>query len=131
VDMRAGPMRNDPEFERAVGPINRDLFQGYGRVAILVRTAVGRLQVQRVAKANGNSDPHVFTDEDAALAYLRAREPIALCPIHRLRPDDLRVCCLCAGAGPTRIGGDARSDGGRDRSALERVGAHGASPARG
>ncbi len=70
VDMRSAPGRNDPEFERAVGSLRNAMFDGFARTAMLVATAVGRLQVQRVSKENGGGMPQVFTDQTAALSYL-------------------------------------------------------------
>jgi hypothetical protein len=70
ADMRAAPGRNDEAFERAVGPLSDRLFGGYARAAFLVRTAVGALQIQRVAREQHTSAPRVFTDEAEALRYL-------------------------------------------------------------
>lgn len=69
VDLREGPMRNDPEFERAFERHRKALLKGYVRVAVLVRTAAGRLQVARHAREDGASI-RVFDDERAALAFL-------------------------------------------------------------
>ena len=70
VDTRLGPARNDPEFERALEPHRRRTFAGFGRAAVLVQTAVGRLQVQRLARVDGFGETRVFDDEAAAMAYL-------------------------------------------------------------
>jgi hypothetical protein len=70
ADMRAAPGRNDAAFERAVGSLSERLFGGYARAAFLVRTAVGSLQIQRVAREHHASAPRVFTDEAEALRYL-------------------------------------------------------------
>jgi hypothetical protein len=69
VDLREGPMRSDPAFESMLAARREALFAGFDRVAVLVRTAVGRLQVGRHAREVGT--PHdVFQEESAALAFL-------------------------------------------------------------
>jgi hypothetical protein len=71
VDLRGSPPgRNDPEFERSTEAFRRSLA-AYERVAILVRTAVGKLQLTRLSRESGRAAP-VFLDEAEALAYLRA-----------------------------------------------------------
>jgi hypothetical protein len=72
VDLRGGPPgRNDPEFERASEDWRKSLAGNLDRVAILVRTAVGKLHVQRLGREIGRA-PAVFMDEAEALAFLRA-----------------------------------------------------------
>jgi hypothetical protein len=72
VDLRGGPPgRNDPEFEAAGVSWRRLLAKRFSKVAILVRTQAGKLQAQRLARAE-HRDPHIFFDETQALAYLRA-----------------------------------------------------------
>jgi antitoxin (DNA-binding transcriptional repressor) of toxin-antitoxin stability system len=70
MDLRNGPPgRNDPEFEQASTPWRRLLGSRFGKVAVLVRTQAGRLQVTRLARQD-HRDPHVFLDEQEALDYL-------------------------------------------------------------
>jgi hypothetical protein len=70
LDLRQGPGRNDAPFEQATEAARRGLFDLFGRVAVLVRTQVGKLQVSRLQKSDG-ADPHaVFTDEAEAIAWL-------------------------------------------------------------
>jgi hypothetical protein len=72
VDLRAGPPgRNDPEFERASEDWRKSLAGNLDRVAILVRTAVGKLHIQRLGREVGRA-PAIFMDEAEALAFLRA-----------------------------------------------------------
>ncbi|HEX8951041.1 MAG TPA: hypothetical protein VF997_05370 [Polyangia bacterium] len=72
VDLRGGPPgRNDPEFERASEDWRKALAENLDRVAILVRTAVGKLHIHRLAREVGRA-PAVFMDEAEALAFLRA-----------------------------------------------------------
>lgn len=72
VDLRGGPPgRNDPEFERASEDWRKSLAGNLDRVAILVRTAVGKLHVQRLGREVGRA-PAIFMDEAEALAFLRA-----------------------------------------------------------
>lgn len=72
IDLRGGPPgRNDPEFERAGEGWRRQLATEFDRVAILVRTAVGKLHVQRLGREVGREAP-VFMSEAEALAFLGA-----------------------------------------------------------
>jgi hypothetical protein len=69
LDLREGPMRNDEGFEEMLGRYRVHFFTRFAAVAILVKTAVGKLQVSRLAK-NEHTRTHIFTDEKAALAHL-------------------------------------------------------------
>ncbi|MGZ3443798.1 MAG: hypothetical protein ACXVDD_29965 [Polyangia bacterium] len=71
LDLRAGPTgRNDPEFERSSEKWRETLAKDFERVAILVRTAVGKLHIQRLGREVGRA-PAVFMDEAEALAFVR------------------------------------------------------------
>ena len=70
VDLRDVSGRNDPEFERAVAPLRKRIFLGFERSAVLVRSAIGRLQLQRHLAEDGLGT-RAFDDLDAAFAYLR------------------------------------------------------------
>ncbi len=74
VDVRNAPPRNDDAFEAEVLEALGALAEQFPVRATLVRTAVGKLQTQRLARARTDS-VHIFSDETAALAFLRAREP--------------------------------------------------------
>lgn len=69
LDLRDAPPRNDPEFEAAVKRVRDRAFARFAKVAVLVRTAVGKLQVQRM---NKGLPPTVgtFDDEDRAFDHL-------------------------------------------------------------
>lgn len=69
-DMRQGPPRNDEAFERAMAPFRKRMQTGFRRVAIVVASPVGRLQIQRHANDDG-IDVMVFMDPAEADAYLR------------------------------------------------------------
>lgn len=72
IDLRASVGRNDPEFEQRLAESRRELFRCFGRTAVLVRTAVGRLQVQRHIDEDGYSTKvQVFVEEADALVWLR------------------------------------------------------------
>ena len=47
VDSRAPTGRNDPEYERAMFRLLPELDRGFGRIGVLVETAVGKLQFRR------------------------------------------------------------------------------------
>lgn len=72
VDLRAATPRNDPGFEADIVKFRRKLFGGGQQVAVLVRTAMGALQVKRHVREDGFS-VEVFTNESAAIAHLSQR----------------------------------------------------------
>jgi hypothetical protein len=69
IDSREAPIRNDPVFEAAFEVNRRRFVRGFKKIAALVKTAVGRLQIQRHSKLDG-IPIGVFTDPADALAYL-------------------------------------------------------------
>jgi hypothetical protein len=72
LDLRGGPPgRNDPEFERAGESWRRQLATDFDRIAILVRTAVGKRHVQRLGREAGRA-PAIFMSEAEALTFLSA-----------------------------------------------------------
>lgn len=72
LDLRQSPFRNDDAFEATVARFRAELFGGWAGIAAVVRTAVGSLQVRRLARQDG-SDMHVSADEAEALAYLASK----------------------------------------------------------
>lgn len=68
-DVRLAPGRNDEAFEGVVAARRNELFGGFRKRAVLVRTMVGKLQVQRLNRASVTA-ADVFDDEVAAIAYL-------------------------------------------------------------
>jgi hypothetical protein len=71
VDLREGPARNDPAFEVAMARHRPRILGGYRRVASLVRTAVGKLQVGRHMRDDGLVF-QISHDEEEAMRYLLA-----------------------------------------------------------
>lgn len=69
VDSRSAPPRNDPGTEAAVQAARDRLIAVFGRMIVVVRSAVGRLQAKRFQKTE-----LVCGNMDEALAI--AREPI-------------------------------------------------------
>jgi hypothetical protein len=72
LDMREAALRNDPAFEAAAEELGK-VTRRFRRVAVLVRTAVGALQAQRMQKQRG-AGGRVFDDEAKALEYLRGTD---------------------------------------------------------
>ncbi len=73
LDMREAPMRNEEQYELAMGDAIGHVVAGFRRKAILVRTAVGALQVSRTTRSVWNDDdarPELFRDESDAMHYL-------------------------------------------------------------
>lgn len=71
IDLREAPGRNDPEFERAMATRRSELMRSFLAVAILIKTAIGELQVARITREDG-SDAKVFNDEVKAIEWLSA-----------------------------------------------------------
>lgn len=70
LDSRDAPLRNDEAFESMMQEARQDLV-GFRKVALVVRSAVGMLQVNRVARqAPWPNAVEFFHDEAAALHWL-------------------------------------------------------------
>lgn len=72
MDMRDGPLRNEPEYEaRMHRSVNR-MVAGFHRVAILMQTSMGLLQASRLRREHGLllREPRPFLSEADARAYL-------------------------------------------------------------
>ncbi|WP_437509805.1 hypothetical protein [Sorangium sp. So ce1099] len=74
LDIRAGPPRNDPEFEEATRRLRIAAVRGFARIAVLVQTSAGALQVRRHGREDG-IDHLISDDEHELLAYLAAPPP--------------------------------------------------------
>ncbi|MBK9263606.1 MAG: hypothetical protein IPM54_27845 [Polyangiaceae bacterium] len=68
LDSRDAPMTGDPDMERRVKAAGVTMLTGFARSAILVRTALGKLQATRLTRESRRVP--VFGDEAAALEYL-------------------------------------------------------------
>ncbi len=68
-DVRDGPSRNDAAYEKALGDERGRLLSGFRQTVALVRTAVGQLQIQRLARDEGR-DVYVTASAEDAFAYL-------------------------------------------------------------
>ncbi|WP_437577833.1 hypothetical protein [Sorangium sp. So ce887] len=72
VDARDAPMRNDDRFEATFAPSNARLMQGFKKTAVLLKSAIGVLQVERLSK--GQVRPvGTFTRPEEALLHLGVR----------------------------------------------------------
>lgn len=73
-NIQGGPLRTDESFEAALRPLLARLHQAFGlflRHAIVVRSAVGQLQVMRHQREhNTGGQTVIFRDEAEARAYL-------------------------------------------------------------
>ncbi|AKT39876.1 hypothetical protein [Chondromyces crocatus] len=69
VDLRSVPLRNDPAFEAASARLRDRMFRHASRIALVVKTAVGALQVKRHVRED-HVDAEVFDDERLAMNYL-------------------------------------------------------------
>ena len=70
-DLRAARGRNDREFESVMVQARPRLSQGFRRLAVVVATNIGRLQVQRYFERD-TPTACVFLDEKKALRWLLA-----------------------------------------------------------
>ncbi len=68
VDLRRAVGRNDPEFEQRIVPAFNKFTMRFGRIAILVATQAGRLQLARLMRGQ-TPEPHVFVDEEEARRF--------------------------------------------------------------
>ncbi len=72
IDMREARWRNDAHFEEATAAHRRRLVEGFSRVAILLRTTLGKLQAQRLSRSDALGWA-VFDDERLALEHALGR----------------------------------------------------------
>ncbi|MDI1479865.1 hypothetical protein [Polyangium sp. y55x31] len=81
LDTREAPMMTDDAAMAIVRPLMYEVLAGFPRSAILVKTAVGKLQAMRRTREEANlgrGQVPVFDDEAVAIAYLRGEEPATL-----------------------------------------------------
>ncbi|MEO8801232.1 MAG: hypothetical protein ABI551_25290 [Polyangiaceae bacterium] len=71
-DIRSAPSRNDDGFEAEILRILTELTGRFKRHATLVRSMVGRLQVQRMARERGDAGSPIFSEEGEAIAFVSA-----------------------------------------------------------
>jgi hypothetical protein len=64
-DLRAARGRNDPLFEKLIARERKRVATGFRKVAVLVRTPVGKMQIERYLKEDGLDGRAFFEDEDA------------------------------------------------------------------
>lgn len=55
IDVREAVGRNDAGFEQALRPLRQMARARFARVVVLVRSAVGQLQIERLAREDGIS----------------------------------------------------------------------------
>lgn len=74
VDVRDAPMLSNDGLEVEAAKVIDAMASEFERSALLVRTAVGALQVRRIARTNPFR-LELFEDEAAAIAYLTGNGP--------------------------------------------------------
>lgn len=70
VDMAQAPPRNDPEFETAMRGLRAAVEVSFARIAVLLGTQVGVLQVQRITRED-SAKSYATVSRDAALRFAR------------------------------------------------------------
>ncbi len=74
-DMRDAPMIASPEIDRVLAEFVPQLHSGWRRVAVIVRTAIGKLQARRKSSENPPTvAAAVFGDELDALLFVSSRD---------------------------------------------------------
>jgi hypothetical protein len=76
IDVRESPLRNDPAFEDFMSRFRERIFSGFARSAVLIKTAVGELQMNRLkreGKLSSGPERKIFRDEEEALLYLQGQ----------------------------------------------------------
>lgn len=69
IDLRRALGRNDPSFESIIAPFGHRVVAPFRKSAVVVKSATGRLQLERQLRAD-KSEALVFTSLEAAMAYL-------------------------------------------------------------
>lgn len=77
VDLREARGANTATYEQAMLHERRRLLFGFNRVAVLVKSPAGALQVQRHAQEDGIALRVFLDDEPGALAHLRRTGPVS------------------------------------------------------
>lgn len=72
IDSRSGPTPSrDDAIERAHAKVREAVSRGFPRVAVLVGSAVGKLQVNRLVQGEGRGRMRAFDSAEEAAAYAR------------------------------------------------------------
>jgi hypothetical protein len=69
VDLRSAPPRNDEAYEEVARRYGQRLYGRFRKVAVLVQTAAGKLQLHRFFDGQ-EPEAHIFGDEAEARAFL-------------------------------------------------------------
>lgn len=69
-DWRAPSMATNADLHKAIVQRTDAFAARFARRAILVRTPVGQMQIARVSRQHSDGPPVLFSDEEAALAYV-------------------------------------------------------------
>lgn len=74
MDMREGPMRNEPEYEALMQQALLRMGTGFRRLAVLMKSSVGMLQASRLRRERGGIAAALrpFQSEQEARDYLLA-----------------------------------------------------------
>lgn len=71
IDLREAPMNNDPDFEQRVMPTLHAFYARFTRVALVVRTMSGRMQLNRQVREYKLRN-ETFSSEPEAIAFLKS-----------------------------------------------------------
>jgi hypothetical protein len=71
MDFREARSRNDEGFENMMAEYRDAMRESFDRVAVLARTAIGRMQIDRLNRGHDKA-PAIFDERDEALRWLRS-----------------------------------------------------------
>lgn len=71
-DVRLAPLRNDEEFDRVSKRELDGVLLRFRKVAVLVATATGKLQIHRIKREHGLTIIEAFDDEPKAMTFAMA-----------------------------------------------------------
>lgn len=84
LDSRDAIGKNDPEYEQWFAQFRKELVAGFPRTAVLVRTIAGKLQSQRLLRADrAENSSGIFVELDLALEFLRTARRTSVPPSAR------------------------------------------------
>jgi hypothetical protein len=72
LDMRGAPVRANPELDTAFERYRAETERGFGRVAVVVESTLGKIRSDRL-KATSKAEVGIFLSLDEALSWLMER----------------------------------------------------------
>jgi hypothetical protein len=70
TDVRDSPGNNAPEYEALITELGQRFFNRFKKRAVVVRSVVGKLQIERLATDRSKDVFRVFNDDESARRWL-------------------------------------------------------------